>query len=41
MLYVSHDLPSVEKLCHRVGVVDHGRLAANDGPGLRILRTGT
>jgi peptide/nickel transport system ATP-binding protein len=30
MLYVSHDLPSVEKLCHNVGVVDHGRLAAND-----------
>ena len=26
ILYVSHDLPSVERLCHTVGVLDRGRL---------------
>ena len=33
MLYVSHDLASVEKLCHKVGVVDHGVLSPYAGPG--------
>ena len=38
MLYVSHDLASVEKLCRKVGLVDHGILG-DERPGTLLLRT--
>jgi len=32
MLFISHDLGSVEKLCDRVMLMDHGRLVASGAP---------
>jgi ABC-type polysaccharide/polyol phosphate transport system ATPase subunit len=33
MLFISHDLASIEKLCDRVMLMDHGRLLASGAPG--------
>jgi peptide/nickel transport system ATP-binding protein len=36
ILYVSHDLASVAKLCHTVGILDAGRLVRY-GPAAQLL----
>jgi ABC-type glutathione transport system ATPase component len=37
ILYVSHDLASVGRLCHTVGVLEAGRLVKY-GPAAHLLR---
>jgi ABC-type glutathione transport system ATPase component len=39
ILYVSHDLPSVARLCHTVGILDAGRLVGY-GPAAQLLPPG-
>jgi ABC-type dipeptide/oligopeptide/nickel transport system ATPase component len=36
ILYVSHDLASVDRLCHTVGILEAGRLV-DYGPAARLL----
>jgi ABC-2 type transport system ATP-binding protein len=37
IILTTHDMEEADRLCHRVGIVDHGRLLALDTPG--VLKT--
>ena len=41
VLYTTHYMEEAQSLCHRVGIMDHGRLIALDTPRNLINRIGT